>query len=68
MLPRSSCGHFGGPRVVCASVGVAIHVSGRLEPRFLALRTATAKAHEEFGAESTPAMLRKPPATRGVRA
>jgi hypothetical protein len=68
MLPRSCCGRFGGPRVVRASVGVAKHVSGRLEPRFLALPTATAKAHAEFGAESTPAMLRKPPATRGGRA
>ena len=68
MLPRSCCGRCGGPRVVCASVGVAKHVSGRLEPRFLALPTATAKTHAKFGAESTPAMLRKPPATRGGRA
>ena len=68
MLPRSCCGWFGGPRVVCASVGVARHVSGRLGPRFLALPAATAHARENFGAKSTPAVLRKPPATRGGRA
>ena len=68
MLPRSCCGWVGGPRVVCTSVGVARHVSGRLEPRFFALPTAMAKARVKFGAKSTPAVRRKPPVTRGGRA
>ena len=59
--------HVGGARV-CASVGVGTHVSDRLEPRFLALPTAMAKARVKFNDKSTPAVLRKPPVTRGGRA